>query len=678
MLEPPVARRTPVARLMFGDRVVDEYAWLRDREDPDTLPYLEAENAYTDETLAHLSGLQDEIFSEIKRRTQETDMSAPVPWDDWWYATRTVEGRQYPIFVRMHGAPDGPEQVLVDANELAEGHDHLGMGVLAVSPDHRLVAYSTDTDGSESYTLRIREIATGTDLPDVITGTYTSAAWSADGSELFYTTFDAAHRPDRVWRHTVGTDPGRDVVVFEEPDERMFVAVGTTSDRTHVVVEASSQVTADVHAIRSDEPAAPFRPVRPRIHGVQYSVDHHHGRWLVVTDEDAPNGRLLSVSVDDPDDETTLIAHEETRKVASVRAFVDHVVVSGRVGGLRALTVIGPDGTRSEMEFDEAVYTVGLGANRRYETSVVRIGYQSMTTPPRVIDVDLESGERTVIKEMPVLGGYDPGELTSERLWATAPDGTAVPISIVGRLDAGTPGPLVLYGYGSYEVTQDPTFSIARLSLLDRGVRFAIAHPRGGGAMGRLWYEDGKLGSKTNTFTDFVAAAEHLVDAGYTTPDRLAIRGGSAGGLLMGAAVNLRPDLFRVVLAHVPFVDVVNTMLDETLPLTVIEWEEWGNPKIEEEYGWIRSYAPYENVRDGDEYPAMFITAGLNDARVPYWEAAKWTARLRATTTQRGPIVLRTEMGAGHSGRSGRYDAWKEEAEALSFLLDQLGVGSDG
>ena len=657
---------------MFGESVVDEFGWLRDRENPETLAYLAAENAYAESVLAPLLPLRDTVFDEIVSRTQLSDMSPPAKRDEWWYASRTEEGLQYPVFVRMHGAADADEEVILDANELADGHGYLSLGNFEVSPDHRLLAYSVDTDGSESFTLRFRDLETGIDLDDEIAGTYYSGAWSSDGRTFFYTTFDDAHRPDRVWMHKIGTDATDDSVVFEEADDRMFLVLTTTSDQRYILINAGSQITADVHYADSEEPGAAFTPVLPRVHGVQYSADHRDGRWLVVSDASATNGRLFSVAVDDPTDAHTLIEHDPERKVSAVKAFARHVVVSGRVDGLTSLTIVTDDADPFVMDFDEDVYTVRLSTNHEYDTSVVRISYQSLTTPPRIIDVDLDSGGREIVKEHPVLGGYSPDDYISERLWAIAEDGTRVPVSLVRKRDVRLPAPTLLYGYGSYEVTVDPYFSIPRLSLLDRGVVFAIAHIRGGGEMGRAWYESGKLASKINTFTDFVRSAEHLVERGITTPETLAIRGGSAGGLLVGAAMNLRPDLFRAVIAEVPFVDVINTMLDESLPLTVIEWEEWGNPNLEEQYAWMRAYNPYENIRGGAEYPALFATAGLNDPRVSYWEPAKWVAALRSRTSARGPVILKTEMGAGHGGKSGRYDAWRDEAEVIAFLLSQV------
>jgi oligopeptidase B len=668
---PPRARPQPVERTLFGETVVDPYGWLRNRDDPDTIAHLEAENAYAESILERLAPLRERIFEEIVARTQQTDTSPPARWGDWWYATHTEEGKQYPVFVRRRGSPDGPEQLLLDVNALAEGHDYLSIGLFKVSPDHARLAYSMDPDGSESFLLRFRDLTTGVDLADEVPGTYYSGAWNADSTGFFYTTIDAAHRPDRVWFHRLGTAATDDLLVFEEPDDRMFLSVTTTTDRRYVLVAAGSQVTADLHYADGSDPDPDFQPVLPRVQGVQYTADHRDGRWLVVTDADAPNGALLSIAVTDPADVETVIAHDPLRKVSDVKAFADHVVVSGRIGGLTSLTLLRDGGLRP-IEFDEPVYTAGLETNHEYATATIRIAYQSLTTPRQVIDIDVETDVRTVVKQQPVLGGFDPGAYSAERMWALADDGTRIPISLVRRTDVTLPAATLLYGYGSYEATIDPYFSIPRLSLLDRGVVFAIAHPRGGGEMGRLWYEQGKLAHKMNTFTDFVRAAEYLVESGVAAADRMAIRGGSAGGLLMGAVTNLRPDAFRAVVAEVPFVDVVNTMLDESLPLTVIEWEEWGNPTIEEQYRWIRAYAPYENIRDGAEYPAMFVTGGLNDPRVSYWEPAKWVAALRSAVTTRGPIILKTEMGAGHGGKSGRYDAWRDEAEVIAFVLDQL------
>ncbi len=668
----PIAPRRPTSRDLHGETFTDDYAWLRDRTNTETIGYLESENEFTDSSLSHLGDLRKTIFEEIRSRVLEDDISAPAKRGQWWYASETSEGSQYPTLVRMKDAADGERQVTLDVNALAEGHDYTQLGTYNVSPTQRCVLYSVDHDGSESYRLKIRDLETGHDLDDEVDGTYYSTAWSADEDYIFYTTVDAAHRPYRVWRHQVGSDASSDTIVMEEPDERMFLSVGTTHDDRYLIISASSAETASAWFLDAENPTGAFSEIVPRKEGVEYSVEHRNDSWLIVTDEDAPNGRLIEIDVD-TGHERELIGHDDMKRINGVLPLADHLAVFGRSNGLRSIDIIDDTGRIEPLTFGEEVYAVGVSSNLEFETAVLRVAYQSMVTPAQIIDVDLNTGLRTLVKETPVLGGYDPSDYVSRREWAVAADGTRIPISIVHRADLDTSGPkpMLLYGYGSYEASIDPTFSSARLSLLDRGVIFAIAHVRGGGEMGRLWHRNGKMATKINTFTDFIRCADHLVDAGYTQPSVLAARGGSAGGLLMGAVINLRPELFKAVIAQVPFVDVINTMLDETLPLTVIEWEEWGNPAIPEQYEWMRSYSPYDNVQRV-EYPAMLVTAGLNDPRVAYWEPAKWVAKLRSTATFRGPLLLKTEMGAGHGGPSGRYDAWREEALVYGFLLDQI------
>lgn len=667
----PTAKRIPVERTLHGVTWVDEYAWLRDKADPDTVAYLEAENAYAASETARLDETKQKIFDEIKTRTQEDDLSAPARRGEWWYANRTEEGRQYPILVRMRGRADGPEEVLLDLNEEAEGHDFLSVGIFSISPDQRLLAYSLDVDGSEKFTIRFKDLSTGLLLEDIIADTYYSCAWSSDSRYLFYTTIDQAHRPYKVWRHELGSS--EDMEVYYEADERMFLGVGNTHDHRYILIAAASQTTSDAHYLPSDDPTGAFAPIIERKHTVEYQAEHKEGRWLIVSNDGAVNGELLSIAVHDPSDRATLIEHDLTRKVAGVLPLKDHIAVFGRSGGLTSITILAGDGARSEMPFDETVYTVSPGRNLEYDTDVLRIGYQSLVTPPRVVDVDLTTGVHTVVKEVPVLGGYDPGDYESRRDFAKAADGTSIPISIVARKGTPYPAPLLLYGYGSYELATDPWFSVARLSLLDRGAVFAVAHIRGGGEYGKPWYEAGKLQHKQTTFGDFATCARHLIDNGTARADAIVARGGSAGGLLMGAVVTQTPDLFTAIVAEVPFVDVINTMLDETIPLTVIEWEEWGNPAESDDFEWMRAYSPYDNS-DGIDFPAMLVTGGLNDPRVAFWEPAKWVARMRANASHRGPLVFKTEMGAGHSGPSGRYGAWRDQAFVLAFVLDQLGL----
>ena len=687
----PRPAQRPVVHQHHGDDRVDEYAWLRERDDPAIRAHLEAENAYTEKSLAHLSGLRDELFEEYRSRIKETDEDVPARDGAWEYYTRTEEGLQYPIFVRRPagGAQvDGSgEQVLLDCNQAAEGTEYFALGAFAVSPSARLLAYSTDTDGSEEFRLRVKDLDTGDMLPDVLVPTAYGAVWSADENYLFYTTLDAAHRPWKLWRHRMGTDQADDVCLHTEEDEAFYLGIGRTRSREWLVMGLHASESSEVHVLRADDPLGTWRLVEPRRPGVEYSIEHHGERFLFVTNDEGPDFRLAQAPVDDPraDRWESVIPHQQGVRIVSVDAFARHLVVSLRADGRTELDVIdvdaadGPDAKeeRRRLVFEEPIYTVDVGVNREFDTSTVRIEYASLTTPNSTIDVDLETDARQVRKRQPVLN-VDLDRYQSAREWATAPDGTKVPISLVWRDDRPEGGPLVLYGYGSYEHSMDPWFSTLRLSLLDRGVAFAIAHVRGGGELGRAWYEHGKRLEKPHTFSDFVACADYLVETGWTTRDQLAIRGGSAGGLLIGAVLNLRPDLCAAAVAEVPFVDALTTILDPSLPLTVREWDEWGNPVEDPQvYAVMKSYSPFDNVAERD-YPAIYATAGLNDPRVSYWEPAKWVARLRDRMTGGGPVLLKTELGAGHGGPSGRYDAWRDEAGVHAFVLDVVGRGSGG
>jgi oligopeptidase B len=679
MLSPPQAPRRPTVLSLHGDDRVDDWYWLRDRDDPETTAYLEAENEYTEAMTAQTAALQEQLYEEIRGRIQETDESAPVPHGGHWYFRRTVEGLQYPIHCRRTGTEDGPTQVLLDENALAEGHDFFQLGVLVVSPDHARVAYSTDVTGAERYTLRFRDLASGLDLSDEIPNTYYGLAWSSDSQTVFYTRPDEAMRPHQVWRHVLGTDPASDVRVYEEPDDRFFLSVQRTRSGSFIVISVESMITSEVHVLDAADAESAFRLVEPRRHGIEYSLDHQGDRFLIVTNDEAPNFRLMEAPVDSPARAhwRELVPHRDDVRLLGVDAFAGHLALYERAEALRRVRVVDPKSAEGEpLNQPEPVYAAFPGDNREFETNVLRFGYTSLVTPPSVVDYDVRSGVRTLCKQEPVLG-YEPGRYATERTWATALDGERVPLSLVYRRDRPEQaGPALLVGYGSYEASTDPVFSTARVSLLDRGFLVAIAHVRGGGELGRRWYEHGKLEHKRNTFTDFLACAEHLVAERWTSPDQLAVRGGSAGGLLMGAAVNMRPDLFGAVVAEVPFVDVVTTMLDESLPLTVIEWEEWGNPNDRGLYESMKAYSPYDNV-EPKNYPPMLVTAGLHDSRVAYWEPAKWVAKLRATKTDSNPLLLRTRMAAGHGGPSGRYERWREEAFVYAFLLDALGVVSE-
>jgi oligopeptidase B len=673
---PPQAPRRPHVLSLHGDERVDDWYWLRERDDPEVIAYLEAENAYTDAMTARTGALQEQLYEEIRARIQETDESAPVPHGGYWYVHRTVEGLQYPIHVRRTETPDGREQVLLDENELAEGQDYFRLGVLQTSPDHTKLAYSTDVTGAERYVIRIRDLDTGRDLPDDIPNTYYGLAWSNDSRTVFYTRPDDAMRPYQLWRHELGTDPANDVCVYEESDDRFFVSVHRTRSGAFLVLQLDSMITSEAHVLAADDPTGAFRVVEPRRQGIEYGLDHRGGSFLVVTNDGAPNFRLLEAPTDSPGCENwrELVPHREDVRLLGVDAFAGQLALHEQAAAVRRIRVVDPETAQGEpLEQPEPVYAAFPGENREFESDLVRFHYTSLVTPVSAVDYDVRTGTRIVRKQDPVLG-YEPDRYATERAWATAPDGERVPISLVYRRDRPKQvGPALLIGYGSYEASSDPVFSSARVSLLDRGFVVAIAHVRGGGELGRLWYEQGKLEHKRNTFTDFVTAAEHLVAEGWTSPSLLAARGGSAGGLLMGAVLNLRPELFGAVVAEVPFVDVVTTMLDESLPLTVIEWEEWGNPNDRNSYEAMKAYSPYDNV-EAKEYPALLVTAGLNDSRVAYWEPAKWVAKLRATKTDSNPLLLRTRMGTGHAGPSGRYERWREEAFVYAFILDALGV----
>ncbi|MFF5054123.1 S9 family peptidase [Micromonospora sp. NPDC000663] len=690
---PPAAKRVPAERTHHGDTVVDEYAWLAVKDDPETIAYLTAENEYTDARTAHLAELRTALFEETRRRTLETDLSVPSRKGGYWYYTRTIEGQQYGVHCRRavrdgetdppvsaDGAPLDGEEVLLDGNQLAEGHDFFSLGAFDVSPDGRWLAYSIDFSGDERFTLRVKDLTTGELLPDEVPDTFYGTAWSSDASVLFYVTVDDAWRPNRVWRHTVGSASADDVVVHQEDDERFWVGVELTRSEKFVLIDIHSKVTSEVLVIPAGNPTGAPAVVAPRRQGVEYAVEHHGHRFLILHNDGAEDFALAFTSADAPGDWVPLIEHTPGTRLEAVDAFANHLVVSLRTDGLTGLRVlpVGSDDAH-DIDFPEPLYSVGLDTNPEYRTGQIRLRYSSLVTPDSVYDYDLVTRQMVLRKQKPVLPGpdgrpYDPAEYEQHRDWALADDGTRVPISLVCRV--GTPrdgsAPCELYGYGSYEASMDPWFSVARLSLLDRGVVFAVAHTRGGGELGRRWYDQGKMLAKKNTFTDFVACARHLVKAGWTASDRLVARGASAGGLLMGAVANLAPDAFAGIVAQVPFVDALTSILDPSLPLTVTEWEEWGNPLDDPEvYAYMKSYTPYENVAAVD-YPAILAVTSLNDTRVLYSEPAKWIARLRATAPQ-GDYLLKTEMGAGHGGPSGRYDAWREEAFINAWILDRLG-----
>lgn len=687
---PPRAPRRPRTVQRADGPFEDPYAWLRDREDPDVIAHLEAENAHVDAVLGHLDDLREALFGEIRSRVVETDVSVPVVDGDWAYYHRTVEGSDYAIHCRRPASnatapldaatPPQDEEVVLDENVLAEGHAYLAVGGIAVDPDHARIAYLVDTDGNEEYALRVRDLATGEDVEEVTDRAAYGLAWTRDGSHLLYTTPDEAWRPHRVWRHRVGGPggPDHDELVLEEPDERFWLGLGATRSRDFVVIGLSSKQTSEVHLLDAHDPTAKPVVVAPRRSGVEYAVEHDRARdrLLVLTNlGDAVDFQVMQASVADPGSWETLVAHRAGVRLEDVDAFADHLVLTERADAAVRLRVLDPaTGEGEVLDLDDPTAITHLGAVTDDTAAVVRVVTTSLTAPPTVLDVDLATDERVVRKQQQV-PGYDPAEYVSDRVWATAEDGTRIPISLVRHRDTPTDGTAAgfLYGYGAYEISSDPEFSPWRLTMVDRGVVYAIAHVRGGGELGRAWYEQGRLEHKATTFTDFASCADHLVEAGIVARDRLAIFGGSAGGLLIGATLNLRPDLCRAAVAAVPFVDVLSTMSDATLPLTIPEYEEWGDPNVPEVAATIRSYSPVDNVREA-AYPALLVTAGLNDPRVGYWEPAKWVATLRDHATGDRPILLKTELGAGHGGPSGRYDAWRERALFAAFVLDQVGA----
>jgi oligopeptidase B len=707
-MQPPVADKRPTSTEIHGHTRTDDYEWVRDKDSPEVIAYLEAENAYTQERTAHLADLRQSIFDEIKARTLETDLSVPTRNRGYWYYGRSFEGKEYGASCRVPVAalsdsgaddwtpprpaedtdPDKPalpgEQVLLDLDALAEGHEFFSVGGSAVSPDGMLLAYSTDVVGDERYTIRVKDLATGELRPDEIVGALGGATWDRAGENFYYTTVDDAWRADKIWRHRLGSTQADDELVHHEADGRFWVGVGRTRSDRFLVIASGSKTTSEYRFLDADSPDDGFRVFAERRDGVEYSLDHAilagEDVFLVLHNHTGPDFELgtAPIAPTPAEDWQPLVAHDPAVRLEDVDAFAGHLVLHQRSQGLTQLRILelGDHGVGDDylVEFDQEVYTVGSSGNPGFHQPVVRLGYTSMAVPSSVYDYDVRSRELTLLRRAPVLGGYDPSDYEEHRLWATADDGVQVPISVVAKRGRSGAVPTLLYGYGAYETSIDPYFSIARLSLLDRGGAFAIAHVRGGGEMGRRWYDDGKLFAKQNSFSDFIACARHLVDTGWTTPDTLVAEGASAGGLLMGAIANQAPELFAGVVAGVPFVDALTTMLDATLPLTVTEYDEWGNPEADPAvYDYMAGYAPYDNVVAAD-YPPILAETSLNDTRVLYVEPAKWVAKLRATAVGRRDVLLRTEMSAGHGGVSGRYKAWHDRAFSLAWILDRMGL----
>ena len=673
---PPIAEQRPHATKLHGEDLTDNYHWLRSKDNPAVSTYLEAENAWANRLLAPTQDLKERIFEEIKGRIQETDISVPYRVRDWLYYSRTQTGQQYPTYYRKRAVGDPEEQAYLDVNTLAEGQAFLGIGTMSISPDSKLLAYSTDTTGFRQYTLHFLNLTSGEHFPERIP-LVSSVAWCLDSQTIFYTTEDDSKRSYRLHRHSLGSTPDTDPVIYQEDDERFRVSTWRTLSDRFIFLDIESHTTSDLRFIPADQPSAEFQAIAPRQQAHEYSVSHRGDAFLIRTNDKGSNFRLVTTPTAKPEPANWVetIPHRAEVMLASAQAFEKFTVITERDKGLVRLRFLQADQEDHYLELPEDVYELGSGANRSFDLDQYRYRYESMVTPPSTLDYHPETRASSLLKETPVLGDYDKTRYRTTRIYATATDGTQVPISLVHDQSVALDGsaPIFLTGYGSYGYSYPTHFSHARLSLLERGMIYAIAHIRGGGEMGKPWHETGRMSHKMNSFTDFIACTEHLITARYGSPSRIVVQGGSAGGLLMGAVANLRPELFRLVILDVPFVDVINTMLDETLPLTVGEFEEWGNPKNPEQYSDIRSYCPYSNLAK-HAYPAMLVRTSFNDSQVMYWEPAKYVAKLRTVKTNNTPLLFKTNMAGGHGGSSGRYDAWKETAEDYAYALWMIGI----
>ena len=679
----PIASKRPHEITLHDQTRIDNYYWMRDRNDPETLKHLRAESDYLEEITQHTKPLQENLFSEMKARIKEDDSTVPAKRGGYFYYERDEQGKQYPIFCRKPGSLEAQEEILLDQNQLATGRSFCSVGAFSVSPDGNKLVYSVDYGGREIYTLHIKDLKSGELYPEVIENTSGSAyehggvEWTNDGETVFYVTLDEAQRPHKLWSHKAGTDPAQDRLVLHEDDETYFLYMFKTRDDAYIMTYHYNTDTREMNFLSADQPEGNMHVLQARVKGLEYYAAHHNGNFFITHNDGAKNFKLSVAPVEKPGKENwrEVIPHRADVLVDGVDTFEDFIVVAERKGGLKQLRISDADGLGNVryIQFPEPAYNVYLEANPEFRTNLLRFYYSSLITPNSIIDYHVGSGEWELKKEEEIPSGYDKTLYVSERIHATASDGTQVPMSIVYKKGMKLDGnnPALLYGYGSYGATIDATFSSNRFSLLDRGFVFAIGHIRGGSEMGREWYEDGKMLNKKNTFTDFIACAEHLIKEGFTSTQKLAIMGGSAGGLLVGACVTMRPDLFKVVICKVPFVDVVTTMNDPTIPLTTLEYDQWGNPEDKEYYEYMLSYSPYDNIR-ATEYPHMLITTGLNDPRVAYWEPAKFAAKLRELKTDDNLIVLYTNYDSGHAGASGRYDFLKEVAQDFAFLIDKL------
>jgi oligopeptidase B len=674
--QPPVAKKVPHETKIHGYTLKDDYFWLREKKNPEVIKYMEDENAYTEEVMRPTKEFQDALYKEMLGHIKQTDLSVPSRIGDYYYYSRTEEGKQYPYQCRKKGNLEANEEVLLDLNKLAEGHSFLGLGGFRVSDDGNLLAYSTDTTGYRQYTLHVKDLRTGQTLNENIERTG-SIVWANDNKTLFYTTEDdVSKRSDKFWRHVVGSD--KNDLLYEEKDELFDIGAGQSLDKKIIFLGSYAKTSRELRYLPADNPTGEFKIVLPRADGHEYDVDHYNGQFYITTNKNAKNFRVVTAPINDPSEKNwkPFIEHNPKIKIDGLTTFANHLVVSEKEGGLNYLRVIDMKTKQSHrITTDESDYALFLGGNPEFNTTTVRFNYQSMVTPNSVYDYDMNTRQRKLLKQQEVLGGYDAKKYEAKRIWGVARDGTKVPVSLVYKKGVKFDGtsPMLLYAYGSYGASMAPTFSSNRLALLDRGVIYALAYIRGGGELGEDWREQGRMMKKLNTFYDFIDCADYLIKNKYTSKDRLVIQGGSAGGLLVGAVVNMRPDLFKAVVAQVPFVDVMNTMLDASLPLTTSEWIEWGNPNEKPAFDYMIKYSPYDNIA-AKNYPAMLVQVSLNDSQVPYWEGTKFLAKLRAMKTDRNVLLLKANMGAGHGGASGRYDALKETAFTYSFMLWQMGI----
>ncbi len=680
-INPPIAKKISKTLEKHGDKRIDDYFWLKDRENAEVIDYLNQENEYYEQMTAHTKDFQKKLFEEMKGRIKEDDSSVPYFFNGYWYITRYETGKDYPIYSRKKGSLTANEEILFNCNELAEGHSYFQLGGMSVSPDNKFASFAVDVIGRRIYTIQIKNLETGEIFEDKIENVTGSSTWANDNKTLFYTKQDKQTlRSDKVFKHKLGENAENDSLVYHEKDDTFNIDVSKEKSRKYIVITAASTLTTEFRTLLADNPDGEFKVFQKRVRGMEYDISHYGDSFYILTNKDkATNFKLMKTPENATEKENwkDLIPHRKDVLLEEIEIFKDYLVVGERSNGLNKIRIMPWNGKGEYyLPFESETYTANISTNPDFDTQVLRYSYQSMGTPSSVIDFNMKTKEKEVKKEQQVLGGeFDKKNYTEERVWATAEDGTKIPISMVYRKDLKKNGknPLLLYAYGSYGATMDPYFSSTRLSLLDRGFVYAIAHIRGGEDMGRPWYENGKLLKKKNTFTDFVDCSKFVIAEKYTSPEHLYAEGGSAGGLLMGAVVNMAPELYKGVIAQVPFVDVITTMLDDTIPLTTGEYDEWGNPNEKEYYDYMKSYSPYDNVKAQD-YPNMYVSTGLHDSQVQYWEPAKWVAKLRTLKTDKNVLYLDTNMDAGHGGASGRFEALKELAKEFSFLLDLEGI----